>query len=108
MLSAAQKLGFQPRTFKLKVAESTFNDETRVKKSIISSAPMDFVKENKVRILPALRPARLSLVHSALGKTSSGAGFPPCCLLASISSRAPGACAVGLYAELRHDRACCR
>jgi len=48
MLCPAQKLGFQPRTFKLKVAESTFNDETRVKKSIIQSAPMDFVKENKV------------------------------------------------------------
>ena len=49
-----QKLGFQPRTFKLKVAESTFNDETRVKKSIIGSAPMDFVKENKARTQAAL------------------------------------------------------
>ncbi len=44
-----QSLSFQPRTFKLKVQESTFNDETRVKKSIISSSPMNFAAENKVR-----------------------------------------------------------
>ena len=49
-----QRLLFQPRTFKLKVTESTFNDETNVKKNIIASSPMNFVNENKVRL--RLRP----------------------------------------------------
>ena len=44
----SQSLSFQPRLFKLKCVESTFNDETRVKKSIISSTPMHFATENKV------------------------------------------------------------
>ena len=46
-----QDANFQQRLFKLKVAEDTYQDETRIKVSIRSTDPLDFVKESEVSFL---------------------------------------------------------
>jgi len=45
-----QAANFQDRLFKLKVAEDTYNDETRVKVSIRNTEPLDYATESGVRL----------------------------------------------------------
>lgn len=51
-----QRTNFQQRTFKLKVAEDTFNDETRVKVSIVRTDVVNYENECKVRVPLLPRP----------------------------------------------------
>lgn len=82
-----QAANFQQRVFRLKVAEDSYQDETRIKVSIRDTEPIDYVEESSVRtaffVCQNLHPQHVCL-HFIL--RAVGPGVHLCCTTFSWAS----------------------
>ncbi|KAL3155866.1 hypothetical protein ABBQ32_012870 [Trebouxia sp. C0010 RCD-2024] len=78
--AALQHANLRPLTFNLKVAEDTYNDETRIKKSVNRVMETDWVKESKVMLdfIEKLKRGEpiMQATSSAPQQTGYGASAP--------------------------------
>lgn len=66
---AIQKLTFTKYLFKLKVKEETYNDEQRIKATVVKADPIDWVSESKIMIDWIGKLTRGEPVHGPVAST---------------------------------------
>lgn len=53
-------MSFRQLTFRMKIAEDTWNDESRLRVTVRSIAPIDYAMESKVGVTPSATPVNTS------------------------------------------------